>query len=1494
MAKKYSKLSKTKKSVLALLAASAMLCTGFAAACSSNEDTTEEETKFATKATDTQVLKNGDFEFFNYPTAEYIGKGKANYLLTSPDNWTENGDGSNAKSGIINTSAWDKLTADDLKEKLDYNSDLTSTDEEYVDYNGLGSKDLPYKDTYAARLEKSAVADSYNINRLGGYEKYFGIEKIGDDYYIGGASGTKVYKKTVAEGEDEDIDFYLDEDCTKTVREMYIANPGTHYGDFKEEGGKYYYGTQEVKKGDFDSYYIENGDQKDYVSNILMVHAYPSSGGYNGIKRYFTSQTVTLEAGTAAEISVWVKTSDLKFDLGKNQLDDYNRGAFIEVVQTVGGEQTDSFVIKAINTEKTIKNNAGVTAVTENASNGWLNYHIYVNACDFAESTVQLNLGLGYGEDDEKCTGYAFFDDVEITKYRTLSDANCTYSASAAKISDATTFHLTDEDKTFVADSDDRHYTSADGDSYYRQSKNFHYLIDLASATGDSSYTDISLASCVTMGLTTETASKNSQPIVYSASLNDVTVSGATLSALPAGAQLPKKLKQGVDVSSDILGVYDASGISGLTSEYKDKLVENLTSESGKLPDYNGNVLVMLSAHGAPYTSTITNTDFALASGESMILSFWVKTSELKGKPAATVSLVGLTDSGERDKDKVYSVAFETTDKTTDFGDSKNIYNDWVQCFIFVQNEEVKGTATPNTQKFAIEFKYGNTTLADTDHSSYFTDAGWAALANLRMLKTTDKVFDLTSAGDFSIKNTFAAENKEATHNSEFDEASGTSDIKTGIATPSKYNGYNGSSMQNGYYSEGLDGKNTHTQAGLINADYFKNYADWNTIAGAFGNSDSDAVTAWNNTFGNSYQPLIIINNLRIYAENASANENTYKNYYVEAESGYTGAAVTYEGKTYRKVADNETYDEKKDYYSFASNYGFVGETKELAANGYQTVSVKVKASGDAVAYVYLVDGDTREVLGYSTPSVTFRYDDDGNVLSGEYKTEAEHSAAVVYTPRNDGLYDGKDGKVYANLHNLTKFYKSYIYENNEFYKNGEAVSYDKVENGEDYYRTAECKEGDFVDHYLVNSKGEKLYEYADGVYYYLVKNSDGDTVRGVTVENFDAKYARYNGIDEKYAVKVTAQDCQNAEDGWVTVSFFIHTGEDKKSYRLELWSGARDSLGIKEDGTITNGAVAFDYSYVSASDESGYTSPLNTYTEQIKDSYTALLGANVTEDGEHSITYYEDLTKELVEKGTLTQAQVDSALSGLHYTAQYYTYTLYDSEAYSPINLETAEDGQTGYEFKISDETEKLSFLQINDNGMFSIFADYSTVDKTVEKPAIDNETEDNTEEETGDGNIWLYVASIVLVVALLITLVSLLLKDTIKKAKRKKDAKREAKNNYRRRQRYIRKLHLVENEQLPEDEDGATEEGETTAEESAPETEDAPVEQENESADEVEETPEESAPDAEEAPAEENIAPAEDTPVEESAAPAEKTEQSEAQSEEVSGESETPEDKE
>ena len=96
--------SKKRKSVIALLAAAAVTCTGFAAACAKT-DKEEKPTALAPKQEDTQLLKNGNFEFFNYPSEEYIKDGKAVYLIKTADSWTRSGDSSNAMSGIIGTSS---------------------------------------------------------------------------------------------------------------------------------------------------------------------------------------------------------------------------------------------------------------------------------------------------------------------------------------------------------------------------------------------------------------------------------------------------------------------------------------------------------------------------------------------------------------------------------------------------------------------------------------------------------------------------------------------------------------------------------------------------------------------------------------------------------------------------------------------------------------------------------------------------------------------------------------------------------------------------------------------------------------------------------------------------------------------------------------------------------------------------------------------------------------------------------------------------------------------------------------------------------------------------------------------------------------------------------------------------------------------------------------------------------------------------------------------
>ena len=145
-----------------------------------------------------------------------------------------------------------------------------------------------------------------------------------------------------------------------------------------------------------------------------MIHNYRRND-FGGAETYFSSSTtVALEANTAAEISLWVKTSELYFSGANKQRKkvDYDRGAYIKVNTQVGGNSLDAFEIKNINTEKL--NPAPVTTVDEkevidyaNWENyGWVQYTVYVAARRFATPTVNLTLGLGEN-DTNTFEGYA-------------------------------------------------------------------------------------------------------------------------------------------------------------------------------------------------------------------------------------------------------------------------------------------------------------------------------------------------------------------------------------------------------------------------------------------------------------------------------------------------------------------------------------------------------------------------------------------------------------------------------------------------------------------------------------------------------------------------------------------------------------------------------------------------------------------------------------------------------------------------------------------------------------------------------------------------------------------------------------------------------------------------------------------------------------------------------------------------------------------------------
>ncbi|MDE6667574.1 MAG: hypothetical protein K2K38_04410, partial [Clostridia bacterium] len=1429
MAKNYSNRNRKRKALIAMLCALSVSCTGLAAACAPNNEENPPSTAVTAKE-DTQLLKNGNFEHFDIPD-------KAVHLIKNVNSWSLNGDTS-VKSGIIGTSKsdWDKLTDPDLAGTLDYNNDLSTSNEDYVNYNSMRSRDILYKDTYAATLADDKVEDSWVTKHDGGYAGYFGITGTGtaeDPYKL---NGETVYYSA------EDKEFYLDEGHNELVRKALIANPGTHYGNFTEVDGKYYYGSTQVYADDKGNYYVNEDKETDPVGNVLMIHNAGTDTINNGIQQYYSSNSITLEAHTSAEISLWVKTSDLRFDKGYIAGDDEtDKGAYIEVVQTVAGSDIDSFKIKAINTQNIVKG----TETDSLLNNGWVQYTVYVNACDFADTTIQLKLGLGGSENNEKVTGYAFFDDVQVKKYRTLGE-DSNYDKNKVE---KTTCYLTsdEEDKIFHADGEN--------------AKDFHYLIDLTSikdGNDEHTYQSVPFGKNVKVGLTTE---KNSKGVEYAATKNlDKSKVDSLLDTKDnqTNLKLPKDVKER-PTKDDIIKVITDKDYKFDNNKYSEFL-NNLTGEKGAtyLPGGAGSsTLVMFSAWGTPYTATISNTNFKLNNDGYLLVSFWVKTSDMGGETAATVKIYEYKDAANEvvNEDSVQTLTIDTTNRTTDFEGKEDIYNGWVQCFFFVKN-----TTDADEKTFNIDFSFGVTEIAEA--TSF--ESGYAAIAKVQTLTINEDIYNLASENDttklFSFKKTSDKDGGTA-----FDEATGVNNVNEGIATPDSYTWANGGKNVLGSLTDTTANKNVFLNAdeklnaGLINRDSFKDYSYGDEILKSF----LSTAEKWDDVFGkNCYQPLIIVNNLREYAVKAEADKTTYKNYYTYDEST----------RSYVKVGANDEYNENATYYSLSQvvNNGFMGKEKTVSSNGREVISVRVKVTGDAVAYIYLVDSDdTDEVLSFTTPSYTFWYDEEGNVLREELKedwTTAQHREHIIYTLREDGLYDGKDGKLYGNQWNLVKSYKDSKYEGVEYYdKNGKVPGgYDTVyeNDGETYYK----EDGTIANHYLCTTDGTHVYEYIDGKYYYVeITTKDGKTTEvtntAKVVENFDEQYARYSNpdIDEELLVKVTESDCTSLGDekGWVTVNFVISAGSEEKSYRLALWSGDRKETGIDENGNYKSGAIAFDYSHATVDEKrlaayeneiiNAYNSAIievsDKHNEGKKDEDKVDLFKGLASGTDVNIRSYEklvagldkeysdDIYKELVKAGYV---EYDSEKNEYKptYTASYYTYTLYDSAAFVPFNATTAGDGETGYNYDASSFSEQLAYFAFDDEARSekNIFVDYTAVDQSISKNTVDND--DKTDDEDTPNNsaeLGLYISSIVLVVVLLITLVSILVTQYIKKRKKTSGPKNSNKNVYRKRDRYVKKLHLVKDEMV-EPENAESDVTEVPAEDVTPaenEVTEAPVEE-------------------------------------------------------------------
>ena len=1341
--------SKLKKGLVlfaSAITASAML---FASACDTTDDdgdTTSESTK-----RDTQVIRNGNFEFYN--------NGSDNqYLISSPDSWSRGSKGTTSytMSGVIGTSnkAWGALTDDELAEKLDYNNELDKDDdnydEEYVDYNGMHSYDIPYVDTRAA------------------------IDEDGDDY--------------------TDV----------------IENPGTHY-EVEKRGNDYFYTDA---KGNEVQVYL-NGDDGDYYTDadfitpmensVLMIHNYLNTRNTSdnnkktnfGTEQYYSSSTsITLEANTAAVFSVWVKTSNLYYGYNGEKTDvAQNRGAYIQIAQTVAGNALDPFYIRDINTEKLV--DQGV----EN-SNGWINYTIYVQGCDFASSTLTVTLGLGE-QGAYKVEGYAFFDDLICTKYKSIDDT--TLSTSAIAKDGGTGKYLDKENGgstcTLLSDADDKIFhadkvtvnTEGSANVDARNSEDTEYFIDLASEGNHVAITTLS----TNMGLTVDAdnyVSSSANPQVY----------GSTTATYPTGAKFANGVNRATaddflaDIAIDANGAWantlkTAIGANAYTGAIIDDVLKGALNTATALPGAtDGQTAIMLSTQGAAYTTQMVfDGANGLEANSYRIVSFWVKTSDMNARTAATIKVTQLDD-----KNNTSSFIVDTTGLTTNIGstdDEKDIFNGWAQCFLFLSNE------TDNAVSYKIEFCFGNTTIKGTTSSAY--SYGWAALTNLRSMDVSKDEFNF--ATDSSRTASLTVSDPVDAQGNVFDTVYGSQavTIKDKLATPANYKGVNGASanvIQNVTTVTEFDDTNKNAYAGLLNKEYIQNYIDniqqndWldkmlKTKYTDYSSAIANAENVWNEVFGKSCnQPLLIVNTLRsFYTENANLTETAFNagTYYVYENGAYVPAT---------------TYDESKTYYSFnkdAMNYGYIGKNKSVSAGSPTAISVKVKASKNAVAYVYLVSGD-KSVMEFALPEYTFWYDDEGNVLKSEPKTDDDNYSTVeniAYKLRKDGLYQDSEGKLFANFFNLKKEYHN---EHESYYTaDGTQVHFDKLVDGETYFADAQGTK--YSEHYLVTTDGDRVYSYKSGlgedsVYYYFV---DGYVNENYEVNGFDTTYAerRYtDGVETELFYEINTIENPELADKWITVNFFINGGTAAKAYRLELWSGARDEETTA--GVADGSYVMFDYVYSTISSDE-FTNLSGEYVNAIRQSYFKAIN-------EYNKTAQEPI---VIKSNAISLDELEELVDGkisveklYGYVAQYYTFSLYDSANYFPFNKETADTGETGYKYDMSAYSEKLAYLAVNDiydgsevkdDASLTTFIDYSAIEQTVEVGRIDDVEDDDDDSDTTatDGtNVWMLAASIILVVAIAIAMLSILIRDIVKRVRIKKSGKKNS-NSYASNKRYV-----------------------------------------------------------------------------------------------------------
>ncbi len=391
--------------------------------------------------------------------------------------------------------------------------------------------------------------------------------------------------------------------------------------------------------------------------------------------------------------------------------------------------------------------------------------------------------------------------------------------------------------------------------------------------------------------------------------------------------------------------------------------------------------------------------------------------------------------------------------------------------------------------------------------------------------------------------------------------------------------------------------------------------------------------------------------------------------------------------------------------------YGFIGKATNIAASSYATVSLRVKVSNGATASVYLVDADdeTHESFLSVAGKLTFWYDDDGNVCVDDPNgKDFDKKKDVAFKLQPNGLY-----KVNTAWIGATGLDEKDYYANLSAYAGYGERDLLVAEGGVSY---------DYTDNWLNDGN--------DGIAFYYNKDNDtyyADSAKTVAVKNFaelSTLKPRYAAEADK-ALKVEVKGTV-ATPVWQTVTFYIHTGDQAKNYRLEVWNGDRESK----------------------------TNPIGSYV--IFDAYTP------DAVDEKFSTLIDQRVEEID-----ANAELGSYFKSV--------FSFYDSDKFLRYD-KTADKNEVGnsYEsYQSSTYSEGVAYLSYASGGEYEIYADYSYAETTVTADVDEDDSEDENEDETpGDMNIWLLASSIVIAAALVFAVISLIVRKLLAKRRKKQGA--------------------------------------------------------------------------------------------------------------------------